>query len=62
VGGGNPQLGLDLAINNQTNILNSIKEFKHKINELESLIKDKNWELLYKKLSQAKKIRANFIN
>ena len=62
VGGGNEQLGLDLAINNQTNILNSIKEFKNKIDELESLIKDKNWELLYKKLSHAKKIRASFIN
>ena len=62
VGGGNPQLGLDLAINNQTNILNAIKEFKNKISELESLIKDKNWELLSKKLTQAKKERANFIN
>ena len=30
VGGGNPNLGLDLAINNQANILKAIKEFKKK--------------------------------
>jgi len=62
VGGGNSELGLDLAINNQTNILYAIKEFKDQINELESIIKDKNWELLSKKLSEAKKLRGNFIN
>jgi len=62
VGGGNTQLGLDLAMNNQLNILNSINNFKNKLNELESLIKEKNWELLSKKLSEAKKIRENFID
>ena len=62
VGGGNPQLGLDLAIHNQTNLLNAIKEFKDNINKMESLIKDKNWELLSKKLSKAKDIRESFIN
>jgi len=29
---------------------------------LESLIKEKNWELLSKKLAEAKEIRKNFIN
>ena len=62
VGGGNPQLGMDLAIYNQENILNALAEFKEKINVLESLIKDKNWKLLSKKLLEAKEIRANFIN
>ncbi len=62
VGGGNPNLGLDLAINNQTNILKAIKEFKNNINEIETLIKDKNWELLSKKLTEAIEIRSNFIN
>ena len=62
VGGGNEQLGLDLAINNQINILNSINNFKNKLNILESLIKEKNWELLSKKLAEAKEIRNNFIN
>ena len=62
VGGGNPQLGLDLAENNQKNILEAIIIFKHKLNDLESLIKDKNWEKLLKKLSEAKKTRTDFIN
>ena len=55
VGGGNEQLGLDLAINNQINVLNSINNFKNKLNILESLIKEKNWELLSNKLAEAKK-------
>ena len=62
VGGGNEQLGLDLAINNQTNILNAINNFKNKLNTLESLIQEKNWELLSKKLAESKEIRQNFIN
>ena len=62
VGGGNKQLGLDLAINNQINVLNAINNFKNKLNTLESLIKEKNWDLLSYKLSEAKEIRENFIN
>ena len=62
VGGGNPQLGLDLAKYNQENILSAIEIFKERINELELLIKGNNWELLSKKLSEAKKRRPYFIN
>ena len=62
VGGGNEQLGLDLAINNQINVLKSINNFKNKLNILESLIKEKNWDLLSKKLAEAKENRQNFIN
>ena len=62
VGGGNAQLGLDLAMNNQINVLNAINNFKNELNKLESLIKDKNWELLSSKLSEAKEIRGNFID
>jgi len=62
VGGGNEQLGLDLAINNQINVLNSINNFKNKLNILETLIKEKNWDLLSKKLAEAKENRQNFIN
>ena len=62
VGGGNEQLGLDLAINNQINVLNAINNFKNKLNTLESLIKEKNWELLSNKLAEAKEIRQKFVN
>ena len=62
VGGGNEKLGLDLAMNNQINILNAIKNFKNKLNTLESLIKEKNWDVLSNKLAEVKKIRKDFIN
>jgi len=62
VGGGNEKLGLDLAMNNQINVLNAINNFKNNLNKLESLIKEKNWESLSKKLSEAKEIREKFIN
>ena len=62
VGGGNPNLGLDLAANNQRNILNAIKEFKNNITEIETLIMDKNWELLSERLQKSMELRSNFIN
>ena len=62
VGGGNPNLGLDLAINNQKNILKAIKEFKKNINEIEYLIKNNKWELLSEKLTKSIEIRSNFTN
>ncbi len=62
VGGGNEKLGLDLAMHNQINVLNAINIFKNNLNILESFIKEKNWELLSKKLAEAKEIRENFIN
>ena len=62
VGSGNPNLGLDLAMNNQKNILDAIKVFKNNIDEIETLVKNKNWELLYKKLTKAMEARSNFIN
>ncbi len=62
VGGGNPTLGLDLAKNNKTNILEAIKDFKSNINEIEALIKSENWELLSKKLTKAMEIRSKFTN
>ena len=62
VGGGNEKLGLDLAMNNQINVLNAINNFKNKLDKLESLIKEKNWKLLSNKLAEAKEIRKDFIN
>ena len=62
VGGGNEKLGLDLAMNNQINILKAIKNFKKNIDEIEALIKDNKWELLSKKLTKAIEIRSNFTN
>ena len=61
VGGGNPYLGLDLAINNQQNILEAIKMFKSHINEFEKLIIEQKWELLLEKLQHTKDTRNLFL-
>ena len=62
VGGGNTELGLNIAIYNKTNVLNALNDFKDKLSDLESLIKDNNWELLSKKLMEARVQREKFIN
>ena len=60
VGGGNPALGVDLAENNTTNILNSIKNFKKNINEIEKIFEDRNWDLLEEKLKNTQEWRNHF--
>jgi len=60
VGGGNPSLGVDLAENNTINILNSIKNFKKNINEIEKIFEERNWDVLEEKLNKAQKWRNHF--
>ena len=60
VGGGNPDLGVDLAKNNQINILSALNIFKDNINAIEDLIIKKDWNLLQKKLEESCQIRKEF--
>ena len=60
VGGGNPQLGVDIATNNQTYLLEALKSFKENINILENLIIEKDWDSLLKKLYDSKEYRTSF--
>ena len=60
VGGGNPDLGVDLAKNNQINILLAINIFKDKLNELEDIIHKKDWKSLKKKLEESHQLRKKF--
>ncbi len=60
VGGGNPALGVDLAENNTINILNSIKEFKKNISEIEKIFEERNWDILEAKLKKTKEWRNHF--
>ncbi len=60
VGGGNPDLGVDLAKNNQINILLAINIFKDKLNELEDIIIKKDWKTLKKKLKESRHVRKKF--
>jgi len=60
VGAGNPSLGVDLAENNTINILNSIKNFKKNISEIEQIFEEKNWDVLEAKLKKAQEWRKHF--
>ena len=60
VGAGNPSLGLDLAENNTINILNSIKNFKKNISEIEKIFEERNWDVLESKLKKGQEWRQDF--
>jgi len=60
VGGGNPTLGKELAENNTTNILNSIKNFKKNISEIEKIFEERNWDVLEVKLKKTQEWRNHF--
>jgi len=60
VGGGNPALGIDLAENNTINILNSIKNFRKNISEIEKIFEERNWDLLEAKLKKSQECRNHF--
>ena len=60
VGAGNPSLGVDLAENNTINILNSIKNFKKNISEIEKIFEERNWGLLEAKLKKGQEWRKHF--
>ena len=60
VGAGNPSLGVDLAENNTINILNSIKNFKKNISEIEQIFEERNWDVLEAKLKKVQEWRKYF--
>ena len=60
VGAGNPSLGVDLAENNTINILNSIKNFKKNISEIEKIFEERNWDVLEAKLKKVQEWRQHF--
>ena len=60
VGGGNPDLGVDLAKMNHINILSALNIFKDNINEIEDLIIKKDWNLLRTKLEESCQVRKKF--
>ena len=60
VGGGNPDLGVDLAKNNQNNILFALRIFKDKLKELEDLISQEDWDVLKQKLKESHNARKEF--
>ncbi|MBK16423.1 MAG: arogenate dehydrogenase [Prochlorococcus sp. SP3034] len=62
VGGGNSELGHDLAKYNSKNILSAINIFKTNLEAFEKAILEKDWELIFNRLEKSKYIRSKFLN
>ena len=60
VGGGNPDLGIDIASYNQQYLLEALQLFRENIISIEKLIEAKNWNSLHKKLKENKESRIKF--
>ena len=62
VGGGNPDLGRDMAENNREAIIEGIKSYQKKLEELEKILVIKDWKALQSKLQNSQQVRRQFIN
>lgn len=60
VGGGNPDLGLAMAQHNRTAVLESLKQFRAVLDDLEEQIQQQNWEGLQTQLETSRQIRTGF--
>ncbi|MDM9382057.1 prephenate/arogenate dehydrogenase [Chlorogloeopsis sp. ULAP01] len=62
VGGGNPELGVMMAQYNRQELLKSLREYRHNLDELISLIEQENWKLLEEKLQSTQQARIAFVD
>jgi arogenate dehydrogenase (NADP+) len=60
VGGGNPDLGLAMAQNNRTALLESLKQFRAALDHLEAQIQQQDWNGLQAQLETSRQIRTGF--
>ena len=60
VGGGNPNLGVAMATNNTAAILESLKSYRTAIDQLEEMIRKKQWGRLEKELKDTQSKRSAF--
>ena len=61
VGGGNPDLGISIASNNSSALLEAIKLYRLSIENLETLIHKKQWTKLHQELKENQLIRDEFL-
>jgi arogenate dehydrogenase (NADP+) len=60
VGGGNPELGLAMAQNNRTALLESLKHYRAALDHLEEQIQQQDWKGLQAQLETSRQIRTRF--
>lgn len=61
VGGGNPQLGLMIAQQNQVELLRSLQQYRHNLDHLIDLIEGENWQDLAHLLESTQQARPKFL-
>ncbi len=61
VGGGNPDLGVAMASNNTSAVLNAIRSYRSSLDKLEKIIQAKAWPQLKNELSENQLSRPDFL-
>ncbi len=61
VGGGNPDLGVAMASNNRTALLNAITSYRSSLDNLEEMIQAKDWDQLQNELLESQMNRPGFL-
>ena len=62
VGGGNPELGVAMAMHNSTSILDTLSSYRSSIDKFEKIIKSEQWEKLQKELEITQQSRPDYLN
>ncbi|MBD1931545.1 MULTISPECIES: prephenate/arogenate dehydrogenase [Cyanophyceae] len=60
VGGGNPELGLMMARYNRLELLQSLQQYRHCLDEIISQIEQEDWNSLHSKLTTTQSKRSQF--
>ncbi|MBD1929297.1 prephenate/arogenate dehydrogenase [Trichocoleus sp. FACHB-90] len=60
VGGGNPELGLMMAQYNRLELLQSLQQYRHCLDEIISQIEQEDWDSLHSKLTTTQSKRSQF--
>lgn len=61
VGGGNPELGVMMARYNKGELLRSLQQYRHRVDELIAHIEQSDWHALEEKLKQTQISRPEFL-
>ncbi len=61
IGGGNPDLGVAMASNNTSALLNAITSYRSSLDKLEKMIETKEWDQLKSELSASQLSRPDFL-
>lgn len=61
VGGGNPELGVMMATYNQTALLQALKAYRDRLNDIITHIDHENWTDLEEQLQQTQQARPDFL-